>query len=205
MTDVIKHPPCTRLTKNPDSAVQRGQVTKPRAVATGCRFFLLLSTGITLVSPPAESAEATWPQFRGPHGNGVANETGVPVDIGPHSNVLWKTELPPGHSSPVILDDRIFLTAAHDEEKRLETLCLDRLSGDILWRQTAPTKRYFRGHGTNSAASSSPAVDDTGVYVYFGSYGVVAYDFEGNERWKKNGCRFLSCRGVVGCSPRRCR
>ena len=61
--------------------------------------------------PVAHSADAIWPQFRGPNGNGIAEESGVPTEFGPRKNVLRKTPVPEGHSSLVIRDDQIFLTA----------------------------------------------------------------------------------------------
>jgi outer membrane protein assembly factor BamB len=52
-----------------------------------------------------------WSQFRGPNGSGVSVSTGLPEEFGPEKNVIWKTALPPGHSSPVVTRDRIFVTA----------------------------------------------------------------------------------------------
>src|SRR5439155_13312741 len=100
-----------------------------------------------------------WPQFRGPHSSGVAVPEGpLPTDIGPDKHILWKTELPPGHSSPAIVGERIFLTAVRDKE-HLETLCLDRASGKILWRVEAPHKTLEPIHGIGSYAQPSPAAD----------------------------------------------
>src|SRR5260370_5011340 len=80
-----------------------------------------------------------WPRFRGPNGSGVAQTTGLPEKFGPERNVIWKTALPLGHSSPVVSGDRIFLTAVdHD---KLFTFCLSRESGQILWRRECPPKR----------------------------------------------------------------
>ena len=57
-----------------------------------------------------------WPQFRGPNGSGVATSTGLPEVFGPEKNVVWKTPLPPGHSSPVLTRDRVFVTAYSKEK-----------------------------------------------------------------------------------------
>src|ERR1700745_1711587 len=70
-----------------------------------------------------------WPQFRGPEGMGVSSDKGLPVEVGPDKNVIWKTALPPGHSSPIVIGDRIFLTAVADE--RLMTLAIDRRTGAV--------------------------------------------------------------------------
>jgi hypothetical protein len=106
-----------------------------------------------------------WMQFRGPNGSGVSDTTGLPVEFGPGKNVLWKTELPPGHSSPVLAGDRIFLTAIEDDQ--LFTICLDRNDGRILWRRQAPRERTSELNGFYNAASPSPVSDGENVFVFF--------------------------------------
>ena len=76
---------------------------------------------------------ADWPQFRGPNGLGVSADKNLPVQFGPQKNVVWKTELPPGHSSPILVGPRIFVTAY--EGKKLFTFALDRSTGKILWKR----------------------------------------------------------------------
>ena len=83
---------------------------------------------LLLAAAPALPAEE-WSQFRGPNGRGVAEATGLPVRFGPAQNVIWKTRLPPGHSSPVLGGERVFLTAF--EGDKLLTFCLDRGTGDL--------------------------------------------------------------------------
>jgi outer membrane protein assembly factor BamB len=131
------------------------------------------------------ATSANWPQFRGPAGNGLAaGKDRLPVQFGPGKNVLWKVPLPPGLSSPCIWGDRIFLTGRDPKGKKLETLCLDRRTGRTLWRKTAPADKLEKVHHTSSTAASTPATDGERVYVYFGSYGLLCYDFAGKELWK---------------------
>jgi outer membrane protein assembly factor BamB len=127
-------------------------------------------------------AEGDWPQFRGPNGTGVNETSKLPAEFGPAKNVVWKTALPPGHSSPVIAGDRIFLTAYDGD--RLLTIALDRASGKILWRREAPRTRKEKLDNRNSPASPSPVSDGKSVYVSFGDYGMISYGFDGNERWR---------------------
>jgi outer membrane protein assembly factor BamB len=122
-----------------------------------------------------------WPQFRGPNGLGIG-EGDLPVHFGPQSNVLWKVELPGGHSSPVIRGDRIFLTGFANEE--LLTLCLDRATGRELWRRNAKPGKIERSARHSHPATSTPCTDGKSVFAYFGSFGVLAYDFEGKELWR---------------------
>ena len=62
----------------------------------------------------ATTAGFDWPQFRGPNAAGVAHESNLPVVFGPEENVVFRTELPGGPSSPSIAGGRIFLTAAEE-------------------------------------------------------------------------------------------
>ena len=70
-------------------------------------FFAILGVLISTVTINAED----WQQFRGPKGAGISNSARLPVEFGPNKNVQWQTALPPGHSSPVLAGNRIFLTA----------------------------------------------------------------------------------------------
>jgi len=127
-----------------------------------------------------------WSQFRGPNGSGVSASTGLPEKFGPKENVIWKTALPPGHSSPVLTKDRIFVTA-HTTEKenyKLLVICLDRSTGKLLWQREVPRSRVGRLQNVNGAASPSPVTDGSNVYVFFQDFGMVSYDGAGKERWK---------------------
>ena len=123
-----------------------------------------------------------WPQFRGPNASGVSDEAQLPVEFGPETNVVWKTAVPPGHSSPSIAGDRIFLTAFENE--RLFTLALDRGTGRILWRREAPRPRKQERKPENSPASPTPATDGRNVYAFFAEFGLLAYGPDGNELWR---------------------
>lgn len=123
-----------------------------------------------------------WARFRGPNGSGISSTTNLPLTFGPGANVVWKTPLPFGHSSPILTDDRIYLTAAH--EARLVTIALDRRSGAVVWEREAPRTRTEKLDSRNGPAAPSPAVEGRDVYVFFADYGVVAYDRDGRERWR---------------------
>lgn len=127
-------------------------------------------------------AAKDWLQFRGPNSQGVAEETNLPVEFGPDKNIVWKTPLPPGHSSPVLVGERIFLTAFENE--KLFTFALDRASGRILWRREAPRPRQQELHKMNTPASPSPVSDGKDVYVFFTDFGLISYGPDGNERWR---------------------
>lgn len=130
----------------------------------------------------AGPSPARWPQFRGPNGAGVCEECRPPILFGPDLNQRWKTPVPPGHSSPVVWDDHVFLTAF--EGGRLWTISLAARDGRERWRRAAPAVELEKIHALNSPAASTPATDGQRVYVYFGSFGLLSYDFDGRERWR---------------------
>jgi len=140
-------------------------------------------------------AAVDWPSFRGPNGSGVANSIGVPVNFGPNSNVIWKTPFPAGTSSPILSQDRIFLTGA--EGDNLLTICLERATGKILWRKAIRPDRSEPRHKLNSPASSTPVTDGENLYVFFGEFGLVSYDRNGNERWCKPLGPFTNLHGMA--------
>ncbi len=130
------------------------------------------------------ASEPVWPQFRGPGGLGIAPDNqAYPNKLDMSRNLLWKTEVPKGHSSPCIWGERIYITARSG--KNLETICIARGNGIIKWRKTVEPEKMERISGTNSHASPTPVCDGKRVYVYFGSFGLIAYDVDGNEVWKK--------------------
>ena len=139
-----------------------------------------------------------WDRFRGPNGSGVNEAHGLPVEFGTGKNMRWRVALPPGHSSPILVGDRIFLTAF--EGDKLLTISLDRASGKILWRREAPRSRKESLDNRNSPASPSPASDGKNIYVFFGDYGLVSYGFDGNERWHVPLGPFTNVYGM-GASP----
>jgi outer membrane protein assembly factor BamB len=133
----------------------------------------------------AQDAGNAWPQFRGPGASGIATSGGgPPLEFGPGKNQLWKTALPAGHSSPAIWANRIFLTAVDAPNKKLETIAIDRATGGIVWRQAVSVEQFEHVHVLGNAATATPAVDGERVYAYFGSYGLVAYDFDGHQVWE---------------------
>ena len=127
---------------------------------------------------------AEWPQFRGPNSSGIGDGK-PPVEFGPSQNVLWKTAVGSGLSSPIIAKGRVFLTEFDRATKQLATLCIDQRTGKILWRRTVAPAEIEKVHEISSPAAPTPATDGERVYVYFGSYGLVSYDFDGKLLWER--------------------
>src|SRR3989442_10479082 len=128
--------------------------------------------------------ELWWPQFRGPNSSGVGGGK-PPIHFGPGQNVQWKTAVGSGLSSPIIWAERIFLTEFDEASHALATVCIDRRTGKILWRRAVAVEKVEKVHQISSPAGPTPATDGERVYVYFGSYGLVCYDLDGNLKWER--------------------
>jgi outer membrane protein assembly factor BamB len=128
-----------------------------------------------------KTTSTVWTQFRGPNGAGVYETTGLPAEFGPDKNVIWKTAVPTGYSSPVLTEDFIFLTSCENE--KLLTICLDRQDGKEIWRKEAPRPRKEKLDFRNHPASPSPVTDGERIYVFFPDFGLLAYDLNGKELW----------------------
>ena len=138
---------------------------------------------IVLALTASLAAASEWPQFRGPNASGVSEETNLPVELGPDRNVVWKTTLPGGNSSPVIAGDRIYLTAF--ESPKLLTIAVDRGTGRVLWRREAPRPRVEEiQREANGPVSASPVTDGRNAYVFFADFGLLAYGPDGAELWR---------------------
>src|SRR5579864_9516245 len=141
----------------------------------------MILTATVVLSSFAGATE--WPQFRGPNSSGIGDGK-PPVEFGPRQNVLWKTAVGSGLSSPIIAKGRIFLTEFDRPTKQLATLCIDQRMGKILWRRTVAPTEIEKVHEMSSPAAPTPATDGERVYVYFGSYGLLAYDLDGKLVWE---------------------
>jgi len=149
-----------------------------------CRIALLATAVLSSLAGAAENSKVWWPQFRGPDSSGVG-EGRPPVHFGPGQEVLWKTAVGAGLSSPIVWEGRIFLTEVDRTNKQLATVCIDRRTGKILWRRTVAAEEIEKVHEISSPAAPTPATDGQRVYVYFGSYGLLCYDLDGKQQWEK--------------------
>ncbi len=127
-------------------------------------------------------ANSNWPQFRGEGGLGIGSGT-PPLEFSAEKNVRWKAEVPSGHSSPCLWDDKIVLTGL--DGGKLITFCLNRADGREVWRAAAPAEKIEGAHRIGSPATPTPCTDGERVYAYFGSFGVLAYDWAGKVLWQK--------------------
>lgn len=166
------------------------------------------------VATAGSSAAGNWPQWRGPDGTGISTEKNLPAEWNTAKNIKWKTAIDGrGHSSPIVWENKIFITTAIEgaevpgakaakhilgdkefvhpdslganKKHTFKVVALNRDTGKILWQATAwEGTPYDDRHRKSSYAASTPATDGKLVYAYFGSEGMYAYDFNGKLAWK---------------------
>ncbi len=147
-----------------------------RVLLCTCVAVWLCSHGIVARTVPQ------WPGFRGPNGTGIADRDAPPITFGPSEKLLWKRAIPPGHSSPVVWDDRIFLTAA--DGWSLHVMALRRRDGATLWSRSIAAEHSQALHTSASPAAPTPVTDGRRVIAYFPSFGLIAFDRDGVELWR---------------------
>src|SRR4051794_19727745 len=116
------------------------------------RTALLLMIVISLPVKGAENLH-TWPRFRGPNGSGIAIDEKPPVYVGPHKNLKWKVPVPGGLSSPIIVGNKLVLTALDNGE--LYTIAYNRSDGSEAWRAKAPARQLEAHHPTEGSPAAS--------------------------------------------------
>lgn len=178
---------------------------------TNLVFVSLISYSVFL-HPPVFAGErkgVNWPSFRGPNASGVAENfaTATTWNAEESTNIKWKTAIPGlGHSSPIIWEDRIFVTTAISGMKdpylkvglygniapvqdstvhRWIIYCLDKNTGKILWEKTGlEGVPKIKRHTKATHANSTPATDGRHIVTFLGSEGLFCYNMEGEELWK---------------------
>lgn len=150
------------------------------------------------VAASVQTRDSDWPQFRGPTGQGISNDKGLPLTWSETKNIVWKVELPgAGTSSPIVLGERIFLTCysgykvpgrpvGSQEDLKRSVTCLDRKSGKLLWNTEVESKLPEQAiiREEHGYASSTPVADGEKVYAFFGKSGVFAFDHAGKQLWQ---------------------
>lgn len=145
----------------------------------------------------------SWPNWRGANFDGSSSTTAaLPQDFDQSKGVKWKSGMPgPSAATPIIHGSRVFVPSILvDSSKKskgqgeLIAMCLDSSNGRILWRKNAGSG-YRPGqkggfdymlHDRSNYASPSPVIGEDTVFFFFGNGDLIAYDFDGNEKWRRN-------------------
>lgn len=152
---------------------------------------IVLTAGVVSDLAPPQFSPGDWPAWRGVNNDGVAEGPAVPVEWDETKNVVWKTKLPGrGHSSPIVLGERIYLATADEQTQIQSVMAIDRRRGKPIWQTDLHTGGFEREmHGENSQASSTLATDGERLFAVFLNNQRIwcsALDLEGQELWRKD-------------------
>lgn len=150
-------------------------------------FLLRFLIGVMLMTFGAAVGRAeNWPRWRGPDGNAVSQESPLPVRWGPEENVRCKAPvLGEGSSSPVVWEDRVFLTSARDDGTRRVVHCFHRDSGKRLWSREVEDDFPEITSALTGHAAPTPVTDGRRVLAFFGNAGLVCCDLDGRQLWRR--------------------
>ena len=167
------------------------------AIFRAASFWICWLAVFAAVTPKSSLAES-WPCFRGPTRQGISNEKGVPTDWGATKNIAWKTPIPgEGWSSPIVFDDRVFVTTATDEGASFRLLCLDRLTGAVLWNKEVLRQKPGHKSSLNSYASSTTVTDGQRVYVLAFDGSLAAVSMKADVVWTNRDFEYYSEHGLA--------
>jgi outer membrane protein assembly factor BamB len=161
---------------------------------------ILLCAAISLAVSNLASAE-NWTRFRGPNGQGISTEKNLPITWSADDKVAWKASIPgKGWSSPIVYQDKVFLTTATEEGVSCRIICVNRKDGSIAWNTEVHRQKPGPMRRQNSYATPTPVTDGERVYSVFYDGTVAAVDFSGKPVWKSQEVKFFSLHGL-GASP----
>ena len=158
------------------------EISRINRCCIASRFVLTLTLLLGQEQNRNEAGE--WHQFRGQNSSGIGTGS-PPKHFDPQTNVLWSTDVAPGHSSPCIHGDRLFLTTFNSEQSTVSVECFNRHHGERLWIRSFTVEALEKGHPSFNPASSSPCCDAQNVIAYFGCYGLICLTHDGQVQWEK--------------------
>jgi len=145
-------------------------------------------------SASSEHILKNWTSFRGPGGNGHAAHANPPLNwsVKADRNILWKTEVPKhGMSSPVIWEDRLFLTGADEATRQI--YCYDTDTGELLWQHDVEGLPDSPPDGKlpdvlDETGFAAPTATTNGRYVaaIFGTGELVCVNMKGERIWARH-------------------
>lgn len=158
---------------------------------------IVLLAGVVLFCSLVVHAE-NWPQFRGPTGQGISMEKALPAQWSATSNIACKTAIPgESWSSPIVWDERVFVTTSLDSGKSLHLIGLNARTGKVLWEKEILHQDPIRKDDGNSWATSTPATDGERVYVVSFNGAFAAVSFDGSIIWTNLSTKFYLKHGLA--------
>jgi outer membrane protein assembly factor BamB len=165
------------------------------------RISLFFIAALAVFSPAF--AGDNWPQFRGPHGDGISDAKDLPTTWSEKENIVWKTAIhDKGWSSPVVWGNQIWMGTADEKGHDYYAICVDRDSGKIVHDiKLFTVEKPDFCIAKNSYASPTPVIEEGRVYLHFGTYGTACLDTKtGKTLWERRDLKCDHWRGP-GSSP----
>ena len=130
---------------------------------------------LPLLCLSTHGGQDSWPEYRGPGADGKTTATDLPLSWSEKKNVTWKVPIKGrAWSSPVVQDDKVWLTSATPDGKELYVFCISAKNGKTIHEfKLFDVKEPQFVHKFNTHASPSPVIDGDRVYIEFGSYGTA--------------------------------
>jgi outer membrane protein assembly factor BamB len=142
-----------------------------------------------------------WPGFRGPTGQGLSSEKGLPIKWSEKEGLAWSVAIPgEGWSSPIVWGDQVFVTAAEDGGESCRVIALARADGKTLWNVEVFRQPKLHKEGRNSYATPTPVTDGRHVYAVFNDGSIAALTLSGKVAWINRDVKYYSQHGL-GNSP----
>lgn len=157
----------------------------------------MITRSLLLTLALAQSVHAgNWPNWRGPHQDGSADEKGLPAKFSKTEGVKWATPLPGLSASvPIVWGNKVFITAPIEAEKQLVGLCYDAVTGKELWRNVISQGSELQWDNKSNLASPSATTDGERVVFLFANAVAACYDLDGKLIWKRD---FKETHGAFG-------
>ncbi|MCA9213585.1 MAG: PQQ-binding-like beta-propeller repeat protein [Planctomycetales bacterium] len=145
-----------------------------------------LLVSLCVICSVCQSAHGeNWGQWRGPFFNGTTNETNLPTQWTRTENTAWVAELPGASAAtPVVWGDRVFVSSVDAGRDKLVAICIDKKTGSEVW--TRDISDTIRKDSRSTFSSPSPVTDGNVVIFFYGNGDLLAYDFDGDEKWRRN-------------------
>ena len=159
------------------------------------------------LAPYPKLTASDWPWWRGPDRNGATPpNTSVPTTWSDSRNVAWKANVPGrGHSSPVAVGERIYLTTADERQQVHSVLAFDGPTGRQLWKTDVSRGGFpARNHPKNTEATSTLACDGERLYASFYHHDTleaITLTLDGQIAWRKTAGPFHPRRYEYGYAP----
>lgn len=147
-------------------------------------FLFCLGAGVGAFCVAGQAAQGDLKYFRSDQGLADSACGPLPSQFDGPETLRWRVPLDPGHATPIVDGGKIFLTAYQAESNALVVLALDAETGRVLWRNGVTVSQVEQTHPLGSPATATPACDGRRVYVFFGSYGLLAFDLNGKKLWE---------------------